>query len=488
VVVIDEDLGKSGASAEQRSGFQRLLAEIGLARVGLVTSLDASRLARNNRDWYQLLELCAMFGALIADSEQLYDPRLYHDRLLLGLSGMMSEAELHHIKLRLQAGEWHKAERGELRVPLPVGLVRQRDGAVTLDPDEEIQGRLRLLFEKFATFGSAYQVLRYLHQAELPLPARPTLGPAPHEIVWHPATASRIFAILHNPAYAGAYVYGRKKIDPTRRKAGRPGSGSVRRPLNEWPVCLQGIYPAYISWDQFLANQERLRDNQNRYEHALHGVPRKGRALLQGLVVCGRCGARLRLRYSGPQGEYPVYECTYDYQHRAQPRCQEVRAIGFDAEIEQLVLAALAPDRVALALEAFAQAEREAKDLQSQWRLRRERAKYETERAARQYQQVEPENRLVARNLERQWEEKLRASDDIEHAYQRWLASHKIILSESDRREILRLGEDLPQVWHAPTTTNVEHRSSRPQYPLMHGAIASLSSQKTKRNWTLWRA
>jgi len=279
VVVIDEDLGKSGASAEQRSGFQRLLAEIGLARVGLVTSLDASRLARNNRDWYQLLELCAMFGALIADSEQLYDPRLYHDRLLLGLSGMMSEAELHHIKLRLQAGEWHKAERGELRVPLPVGLVRQRDGAVTLDPDEEIQGRLRLLFEKFATFGSAYQVLRYLHQAELPLPARPTLGPAPHEIVWHPATASRIFAILHNPAYAGAYVYGRKKIDPTRRKAGRPGSGSVRRPLNEWPVCLQGIYPAYISWDQFLANQERLRDNQNRYEHALHGVPRKGRAL-----------------------------------------------------------------------------------------------------------------------------------------------------------------------------------------------------------------
>lgn len=245
VQIIDEDLGQSGTSAEQRTGFQHLIAEIGLARVGIVLSWDASRLARNNRDWYHLLELCGIFGTLLADGERLYEPSAYHDRLLLGLSGMMSEAELHQLKRRLQAGARHKAERGELALPLPIGYIRLPDGTVTLDPDEEIQARVRLVFAKFTELGSAKAVVRYLQRASLPLPARPLRGPAPHPLQWDTARASRVLAILKNPAYAGAYVYGRSTQDPTRRRPGRRQSGIVRRPPQDWPVCLRDRYPAW---------------------------------------------------------------------------------------------------------------------------------------------------------------------------------------------------------------------------------------------------
>ncbi len=228
ITVIDEDLGKSGASAAERPGFQHLLAEVGLGRVGLVLSFDASRLARNNYDWYQLLELCSVFGTLIADHERVYDPVIYTDRLLLGLSGMMSEAELHQLKRRLQAGAWNKARRGELHQALPVGLVRFPSGEVSLHPDAEVQARLRLVFEKFTELQVARAVLRYFRDAELLLPARPLRGPAPHEVVWQPARTSMILAILKNPAYAGAYVYGRHTQDPTHHTPGHPYSGIVR--------------------------------------------------------------------------------------------------------------------------------------------------------------------------------------------------------------------------------------------------------------------
>ena len=450
--IVDEDLGKSAKSTENRLGFQQIIAEIGLARVGLVLSLDASRLARNCSDWHRLIELCALFGALIADGEQLYDPRQYHDRLLLGLSGMMSEAELHQLKIRLHAGERQKAERGELRVGLPVGLERQRDGSVILHPDEEIQARLRMVFSKFEEFGSAHAVMRYLRRHDLPLPTRPLRGPVPHEIVWQEASLFRVLAILHNPAYAGAYVYGRTTADPTRRRSGHPASGLVHRPVGQWPVCLQGIYPAYIDWERFLTNQERLKNNQNKYEASHHGVPRKGQALLQGIVFCGLCGRRMYLRYSGPDGQYPVYTCTYARHEFAAPRCQEVRALALDAEIERQLLEALAPDRLVVALAALEQIEQETAALRHQWQLRVERAQYEDERARRQYHAVEPENRLVARNLERQWEEKLRAAEELDQARQRWAARNEHVIGESDRAAILALGEDLPGVWHAPTT------------------------------------
>lgn len=458
VRTIDDDLGKSGASAEERLGFQHLIAEIGLAKVGLVLSLDASRLARNNGDGYQLLELCSLFGTLIAASERLYDPRAYHDRLLLGLSGMMSEAELHQLKLRLHAGEWHKAERGELPRPLPARFARTRDGEVILNPDEEVQARIRLIFAKFRALGTAKAVVRYLRQHQLPVPTRPLLGPSPQEVLWRPATSSRVRGILKTPAYAGAYVYGRSTHLLERRKPGRPSTGIIRLPIDKWPIVLHNRYPAYVPWEEFLAIQNQLANNQPHYRTGKTGAPRKGLALLHGIAVCGRCGARMRLRYSGERGDFPVYACTYAHSQMGEPRCQEVRALGIDAEVERILLEALAPDRLAIALAVLEQLEAEDAALRKQWQLRRERARYEAERARRQYDAVEPENRLVARTLERLWEEKLRAVEQIEQEFQGWLRQHQVVVSAEDRHDILALGEDLPALWHAPTTTPADRK------------------------------
>ena len=458
VRVIDDDLGKSGASSTDRLGFQHLMAEIGLGQAGLVLSLDASRLARNNRDWHQLLELCSLFGVLIADGEKLYEPRAYHDRLLLGLSGMMSEAELHQIRLRLHQGELQKAARGELRLPLPAGLAYDRSGAILLHPDEEVQGRLHLIFTKFRELQSAKAVMRYLQKNQLLVPVRLLLGPAPQEVIGRPANSARILSILKNPAYAGAYVYGRHRYDPTRRRAGHPKSGTVRVAREDWPVCLREAHDGYISWDEFLANQQQIEDKVNQYDAHHHGAPRQGCALLQGIVVCGCCGRHMGMRYSGPHGDYPVYQCTADNTAEGRPRCQEVRALAVDALVEQLLLSALAPDQLALTLAALGEMEQETLALGRQWSLKRERARYEAARARRQYDGVEPENRLVARSLERQWEEKLRQAELIEQEYERWRREQAVAFTEADRQQILALGKNLPRVWQAETTTAAERK------------------------------
>jgi len=450
--VIDEDLGKSGATTDLRLGFQSLMTEIGLGKVGIVLSMDASRLSRNNADWYQLLELCSLFGTLIADGENLYDPRGYSDRLLLGLSGMMSEAELHQLKLRMHNGARHKAERGELRQPLPVGLVRLRENEVSFHPDAEVQSRIQLVFRKFDELGSAKAVVRYLQNENLWLPSRPLLGPAPHEVIWQPARSSAVLGILKNPAYAGVYAYGRTKRDATRRKPGHPASGTIQVPLEEWPIVLQDVYPAYISWEYFLANQKRLADNQNRYRQDRPGVPRKGQALLQGIILCGRCGSRMSLHYSGPHGQFPVYKCQYARQQLQHGHCQEIRALGLDEAIECLILDALQPDRIALALSALEQVEQEQMALRQQWQIRRERANYEAERARRQYNAVEPENRLVARNLECVWEQKLREMEKLEQEFKNWLQQNRLEFTPADQQEILAFGENFPGVWQAATT------------------------------------
>jgi DNA invertase Pin-like site-specific DNA recombinase len=458
IEVIDDDLGKSGASSDARYGFQRLIAEIGLGKAGLVLSLDASRLARNNRDWHQLLELCSLFGALIADGERLYDPCVYHDRLLLGLSGIMSEAELHQIRVRLHQGERQKAARGELRMPLPAGLAHRLGGGVILNPDEEVQARVRLVFAKFLECQSASAVMHVLLQAGLPLPVRPLRGPAPHTIEWRAPSKSRIIQILKNPAYAGAYVYGRRRQDPSRRKSGVGHTPTVAVPIEDWSICLRDAFAGYIGWEQFMANQKRLSDNLCRYQAGQRGVARKGSALLQGLVVCGRCGRRMGLRYSGPDANYPVYRCAADHDQLASPVCQEVRALPVDAEVERLLLEALEPDRIAMAIAALAQVEDEVRQLERQWSMKKERARYEAERARRQYDAVDPDNRLVARSLERQWEEKLRDVEATEQAFQRWRSQQSLDLSEADREALLAMGEDMPKIWHAATTTATDRK------------------------------
>ena len=458
VVVIDDDLGKSGSSSNERYGFQRLIAEIGLGQAGLVVSLDASRLARNSSDWHRLLELCGLFDTLIADGERLYDPRAYHDRLLLGLSGIMSEAELHNLKLRLHAGGRNKAFRGELRQPLPVGLTRLAGGEVGLNPDEEVQARLRLVFATFAELGSANAVVRYLWRHQLPLPSRPLRGPSPQLTVWDEATLDAVIGILHNPAYAGAYAYGRTVRDPARTKLGRRGSGVRDLPMDRWAVLLHDRYPAYISWETFMVNQGRLAANQRSYARSLPGAPGRGDALLQGIAVCALCGGRMQLHYSGPSGEYPVYVCSHTRSQQPERNCQDVRTLAIDREIERVVLEALTPDNLAIALAAMNEVEREDLALQKQWQLRLERARYEVERARRQYEAVEPENRLVARNLETQWEEKLRGLEHIERDYESWRRREQLTVTADDREQILALAQDLPAIWSAPTTTAADRK------------------------------
>jgi DNA invertase Pin-like site-specific DNA recombinase len=452
IVVIDDDLGKSGTSSAERPGFQRLIAEIGLGKAGLVLSLDASRLARNNHDWHRLLELCSIFGVLIADGERLYDPTAYHDRLLLGLSGIMSEAELHQIRMRLHQGERQKAARGELRLPLPAGLVWDRGGGIALNPDQEVQARLRFVFDQFRALQSAKAVMRELRRHSLLLPVRPLRGPAPHEVVWVPADSSRVLHILHNPAYAGAYAYGRRRCDPIRRRAGTARSATVKVAIEQWEVCLRDAHPGYIGWEEFMTNQARLASNVAFHAAGRPGVPRQGGALLQGIAVCARCGRRMAVRYSGPHGDYPIYQCSADQRLTAQPRCQEVRALGVDAEFERVLLDALAPDQIALAVAAVSELEAENRALEHQWGLKRERARYEAERARRQYDAVEPENRLVARTLEQAWEDKLRQLEAIEQAYAAWRAEQTgAVPGDAACAEVLGLARNLRHVWEAAT-------------------------------------
>ncbi len=378
VSVIDDDLGKSGGGQVERHGCQRLIAEIGLGNAGLVVSFDASRLARNNRDWHQLLELCSIFGVIIADGERLYDPGAYHDRLLLGLSGIMSEAELHQIRMRLHQGELQKATRGELRMPLPAGLVQDRFGQIALVPDEEVQARIHLVFAKFRELQSARSVMRYLRRNDLHLPVRPLIGPAPHELVWRAATSARVRNVLHNPAYAGVYVYGRRAVSARGRGTGsRPAS--VKVPIGQWKVCIPSAHPGYIGREEFMANQQKLEDNRSDHKAGHRGAARKGVALLQGVAVCGRCGRRMTLRYSGPRADYPVYCCRADRDHTAEPLCQEVRALAVDELVAVALLEALAPDRIQIAIATVDQLTREARQLERQWPLKRERARFEAE-------------------------------------------------------------------------------------------------------------
>jgi len=480
VHVIDDDLGKSGTSSRDRYGFQTLIAEVGLGKAGLVMSLDASRLARNNRDWHQLLELCSLFGVLIADGERLYDPAAYHDRLLLGLSGIMSEAELHQIKIRLHQGERQKAARGELRLPLPAGLIHTRDGSVTFNPDEEVQERLRLVFAKFRELRSAKAVMRYLRRGNLLLPVRPLHGPAPHDVVWRPADSARVINILKNPAYAGAYVYGRRRQDPLRRQPGSDRIGTAAVAPEDWSICLRDAHPAYLDWDEFMANRRQLADNVGRYDAGRPGAPRKGNALLQGIVSCGRCARRMCLRYSGPHGDYPVYVCVADSSAEGRPRCQEVRALAVDAEVERLILTALTPDRIVLAIAALGEIEEETRAMERQWSLKRERARYDAERARRQYDAVEPENRLVARSLERVWEERLRRVDQVEQEYDAWRREQSVSISDNDRAEILALGEELPRLWRAATTRSADRKQ------IVRLVIKDVALDQKRRRGYVW--
>ena len=404
VEVVDEDLGCSGAQAAGRSGFQRLVARLSMGEVGAVFGLEVSRLARSSADWHRLLELCGIFETLIVDEDGIYDLGDFNDRLVLGLKGTMSEAELHYLHSRMVEGKRAKAKKGELRTPLPVGYVHDEDGGVIQDPDEEVREAVAALFRAFRKASTAYGAVRAL--ADHPFPKRAYGGVWAGQLRWGQLTHGRACSILKNPAYAGAYVFGRHR---TEKEVGEDGAlvcRSVKLPMEEWEVLIQDHHPGYIEWPEYLENQRRLEKNRtNGPDTVTPGPVREGRALLQGLVVCGGCGPRLTVRYAGTGGLYPQYECNRGRRdgRTSWPGCRSLRADMVDEVVVARVLEALTPAHLELAAGALEEVEARREAERRRWRQRLDRLQYEADRAERQYEACEPENRLVARTLETRW-------------------------------------------------------------------------------------
>ena len=452
VVVIDDDLGRSGAAAAMNPGFQRLVTEVGLGRVGLVLGVEMSRLARSCRDWHQLLEICAVFDTLLADTDGVYDPGSYNDRLLLGLKGTMSEAELHLLKGRMLAGRRAKAQRGELFFNLPRGYVRTPAGAIALDPDEQVQATIRLVFDVFERRRTINGVLRYLVDHQVHLPYRVRSGAATGELEWHRPNRYTLAEMLRNPIYAGAYAYGRRSVDARRQVPGRPGTG--RAAAGEPAVLLKDRLPAYISWDSFERNQAQVAANRSQHE----GIARGGPALLAGLLVCGQCGQRMVTQYPN-RGRFLRYSCTRRAVNYGAAACQSLSGRALDALVAGLMLEALQPAALEVNLQLLEDLELERAALHRQWQQRLERARYEAERARRQYDAVEPENRLVARTLEQHWEEALSAELRLKADYDRFLADQPRSLTPDEQAAIRRLAKDIPALWTAPTTTAADRQA-----------------------------
>lgn len=459
VRVIDQDQGRSGASHSVRDGFEYLIAEVGLGRVGAVLCLEASRLARSSSDWYRLIEICALSDTLVIDEDGVYDPGQFNDRLLLGFRGTMSEAELHWLHCRLVGGKLKKAQQGLLRFRLPVGLVYDAAGRIGLDPDEEIHHAVRQVFEVFETSKSALAVVKHFAEHGLQIPDRLWQRERKGEVVWRRLRHARVLSILHNPFYAGAYVYGRTKTRqrPLPGEAPRIKGYTRQVKRDDWPTMLKEHHPGYLNWAQFRRNQAQLDDNRTFDPDQRRGAVREGGALLQGIVSCGGCGRRMTVRYMS-DGRRPIYVCAQLHNQFAAQTCQFIRGDGIDAAVAQLVLAAIEPAQLTIALEAIEHLEAQARAIDHQWHLRIERARYEAERARRRYEEVEPEFRLVARSLERDWNEKLSVLDQLERDYTETAPAASCHVSEAQRQGIVDLVHDLPAVWHAETTTHAERK------------------------------
>ena len=455
MLVIDDDQGQSGRSADCRLGFQRLLAEVSLNHVGLVLGIEMSRLTRSCKDWYHLIELCALFRCLLADQDGLYDPRDPNDRLLLGVKGTLSEAEWHLIQNRMQQGSLNKARRGDLEKHVPSGYVRHATGEVAIDPDEQVQAVVRLVFDKFAELGSAMAVLRYLRSHSLRLPIRPLTGPTKGQLEWHRPGYSTIIHMLHNPTYAGLYAHGRYQTDP-QRAAGGNGRGRFIAEIEDWKVAIPDRLPAYISWDTFMANQRRLRSNRSLFDAP--GVPRNGAALLAGILACGNCGRRMCPAYKG--GNKPIsYFCDGGYPQDGDDKCQRVASRFVDRLVAEQVLRAVEPAALQLSLQAAGRLRAERQRLHEHWRQQLERAAFLADRAKRQYDAVEPENRLVARELERRWDEALREQRRLEEDYRRFQSEQPEELSALEVERITALAEAIPTLWEAASTSAADRQT-----------------------------
>ena len=456
IIVIDHDQGQSGASVVDREGFQRLVAEVGLGKAGIVMGLEVSRLARNCADWHRLLEICALTGTIILDEDGIYDPGHFNDRLLLGLKGTMSEAELHVLKARLLGGILSKAQRGELKVPLPVGLVYDEENRVVLDPDQQVQKSLRHLFATFVRTGSAWGTVQAFRREGVKFPRRGQAGAG--EMVWCPLTLATVLTTLHNPRYAGTFCFGR-----TRTWSDPDGHWHCQRlPRDQWRFVKQNVHPGYLSWEDYEANEARLLANQQARgggERKAGGAAREGPALLQGLVLCGQCGRSMTLRYHQRGGRLtPNYVCAKAAVEEAQPVCQSIPGGGVDEAVGSLLIECVTPLALEVALKV--QEELQAR-LEEADRLRQQhvqRAQYEADQARVRYMRVDPNNRLVADTLETQWNDKLRSLTQAKEECEKQRRLDAQRLTVEQKAKVLALASDFPKLWNDAKTPDRERK------------------------------
>lgn len=455
IVVIDSDQGQSGSSAADRQGFQRLVTEVSLGRAGIVMGLEVSRLARNSTDWHRLLEICALTDTLILDEDGLYDPAHFNDRLLLGLKGTMSEAELHVLRARLRGGILSKARRGDLEMRLPIGFVADATGHARLDPDRRVQDTIRLLFRTFSTSGSATATVREFREQGHLFPRRVYRGPRKGEVIWAELEHSRVLWVLHHPRYAGVFCFGRSS--QRRRPDGKVRY--QRLPREEWAAFLPDAHEGYITWAQYEDNVQRLRDNAM----ALGGdrrksPPREGPALLQGLAICAVCGDRMTVRYHAARGrQVPDYVCQRRGIQRSEPICQAIPGAGIDQAIGQLLLESVTPLTIEVALAVQGELEQRGEEADRLLRREVEQTRYETELARRRYMHVDPGNRMVADALEAEWNAKLRELAEAQDRYEKRRARCTAI-DERQRAEIGALATDFPRIWNDPHTPDRERK------------------------------
>jgi DNA invertase Pin-like site-specific DNA recombinase len=446
IVVIDCDLGQSGASKE-RDGFRQLVAEVSLGKAGIVLGLEVSRLARSSTEWHRLLEICALTGTLILDEDGIYDPNDFNDRLLLGLKGTMSEAELHVLKSRLRGGILNKARRGELKSPLPIGFVYDDQGRVILDPDQQVQEAIRIFFQTFRRTGSAFSTVRAFNEKRLKFPKRLHKGFRKGELIWEPLMLSKALQTLHNPRYTGAFFYGRSQVQKTANGA----KTTSKLSQENWHALIHDAHEGYISWEEFEENRRQLKENARARGLDRKSSPREGNALLQGIVICGLCGRRMTVRYhTKKQHILPSYLCQREEIEHAQKKpCQVIPGAVIDDAVGELLLEVITPLSLEVTLAVQEELNARAAEVQNQHLKQLERLRYEAELARRRYMRVDPDNRLVASQLESEWNDRLRALTEAQEEYEKQCQSSSALLDEQQRLEILQIATDFPNLWRS---------------------------------------
>jgi len=450
--VMDGDLGLSGAQTSGREDFKTLVAEVSMGRAGAIFALEVSRWARSCLDWQRLLQLCALTRTLVVDEDGCYDPADFNDSLLLGIKGTIAHAELHYIHARLQGGKNNKANKGELRFPLPVGLSYDELGRIELDPDLEVQGAVRLVFSSFRKTGSAYGVVQEFLRQGLRFPKRAYGGVWGGKLIWGQLYHNRVLNILKNPSYAGAYVFGRHRIIKTASPEGEVHTQSRIMPMDEWRVHLPDHHEAYLSWEEFLKNQKMLEKNRtNGEETLLSGPAREGLALLHGLLVCAGCGRRLTVRYQGNGGLYPIYECSWR-KSEGVPSCIVVRCDLLDIAVSRRILEVVQPAHLEMAVAAFEELQKRETASSRQWQMRVERAEYEAQLAEKRYMEIDPSNRLVAVTLEQRWNDALVALEEVKEQFAQFREKGHHTATPEQKEQILALAKDFPRLWKSPGT------------------------------------